>query len=283
MPKGAKPDHSGLVGTALDYRLRMDLPSFDFTDSKAQTGLDILKRRPNITPNGQHVHAVLEDAMAFAYLTFQELKPEPLSMGRACVVLAWCENIYRAGPRALSGAFGDLVRQTKNAQDLMLGIHEALLVDIALMHHVVSPQLDEWNQQIDEGLPFVGNPNFAGSKLVGGADADFLVGDTLVELKTSDRWSRPRLREALLQLVAYTMLDLEDEYRIRRVALLLPRKSFMEVWRLSDLVGFDINTELQTIRDKCSELLHQHSAEVLVTVREKMPRRISDSQSPTGT
>ncbi len=78
------------------------------------------------------------------------------------------------------------------------------------------------------------NPTFSGSKDVGGADADLIVGKTLIDIK-STKSARLR-REDLYQLVGYTLLDYEDVFGLDEVALYLARRPKMVSWRLRPLL-----------------------------------------------
>lgn len=64
--------------------------------------------------------------------------------------------------------------------------------------------------------PVVVGPVFAGSGDVGGADADLLVGRTLLEVKT--RGKLELQQRHLHQLVAYALLDYDNEYAIGQLA-----------------------------------------------------------------
>jgi len=75
-----------------------------------------------------------------------------------------------------------------------------------------------------KGMPFSGNPTFAGSLDVGGADADFIIGDVLFDLKTVSDVASSGWRKWLTQIVGYTLLDYDDRWRIRGLALWLPRQ-----------------------------------------------------------
>lgn len=248
--------HAVVVGTALDYRLRMDLPEFDFVETVAQRGLDILAANTSVVHRGKHIHKVLEEALGFAYLTWKDQGSDPLSLDRASVPLAWCESIVRAGPyEALSGELGRKIKRAKNAFELMMGIDDALLFDIALMRRSIGPLLDEWNRSIAAGVEYVPNPTFLGSVAVGGGDADWVVGDLLVELKTREEITSPWLRDTLFQLLGYTLLDLDDSLGIRRVGILLPRQPFFAVWTLDDLLNEGADEALPRLRADFADLL----------------------------
>lgn len=258
IPKDAKDRHSHatVAGTALDYRLRMDLPDFDFAETVAQRGLDVLASDTTVVHRGKHIHEVLEMALGFAFLTLNDKKRDPLSLDRASIPLAWCESIARTGPHAaLSGALGRRVKRAKSAVDLMLNIDDPLLFDIALMRRAVEPLLDEWNRGFKAGIDYVANPRFLGSLAVGGADADWAVGDMLVELKTREEITSPWLRDTLFQLLGYALLDLDDSLGIRRVGILLPRQPFFAVWTLDDLLQEAADEALPRLRAAFADLL----------------------------
>jgi hypothetical protein len=251
-----RQSHAAVAGTALDYRLRMDLPNFGFLDTVAQMGLDLLAADPGVVHRGKHIHKVLEEALGFAYLTWKEPDTDPLSLDRASVPLAWCESIARTGPHAaLSGELGRQIKRAKNAVDLMMSIDDWLLFDIALMRRAVGPLLDEWNRCIEAGGDYVPNPRFLGSGAVGGADADWVVGDMLVDLKTREEITSPWIRKTLFQLLGYALLDLDDSLGIRRVGILLPRQPYFAVWALDDLLGEDASQALPSLRADFAVLL----------------------------
>jgi hypothetical protein len=248
--------HAVVAGAALDYRLRMDLPEFDFAETVAQRGLDILAANIGVVHRGKHIHAVLEEALGFAYLTWKDQGSDPLSLDRASVPLAWCESIARIGPyEALSGELGRRIKRAKNAVDLLLGIDEDLLLDIAQMRMPIRTLLDEWKRNIQDGAEYVPNPSFLGSAIVGGADADWVIGDLLVELKTREEITSPWLRDTLFQLLGYTLLDLDDSLGVRRVGILLPRQPFFAVWTLDDLLHEDADEVLPRLRGDFADLL----------------------------
>jgi hypothetical protein len=253
----ARQSHATLAGMALDYRLRMDLPGFDFVETMARRGLDVLAGDLGVVHRGKHIHKTLEQAaLGLSYLTWKDRESHPLSLARASVPLAWCESIARTGPeRALSGDLGRQIKRAKSAVDLMMSIDDGLVFDIAIMRNAVGPLLDTWNQSIEGGLDYVPNPSFLGSVAVGGADADWVLGDTLVELKTREEITNPWIRDTLFQLLGYALLDLEDSFGIRRVGILLPRQPFFAAWNLEDLLDDDADAALPRLRADFSILL----------------------------
>jgi hypothetical protein len=253
-----RKNHASVAGTALDYRLRMDLPGFDFEHTVAQRGLDRLDADPEVVHRGKLIYNVLKEALGLAYRTLQEPDSHPLSLARASVPLAWCESIVRAGPHdALSGDLGRKIRRAKDCVTLMMSIDESLIFDIAVMHKAVAPLLEEWNQDIAAGMQYRPNPGFLGSQAVGGADADWAIGDLLVDLKTREQITNPWIRDTLFQLLGYALLDLDDSLGIRRVGILLPRQPYFAVWSLDDLLNADASEALPRLRADFAVLLSE--------------------------
>jgi hypothetical protein len=250
--------HASVAGIALDYRLRMELPGFDFEQTVAKRGLERLAADPSVIHRGKHIHNLLNDAFNLEYLTLQEKDPHPLSLARASVPLAWCESIARGGPiDALSGNLGKQIKRAKDSVALLMGIDEPLIFDIARMHRVVAPILEEWNLEIAAGGQYQPNPSFLGSPVVGGADADWVVGDMLVELKTREEITNPWIRDTLFQLLGYALLDLDDSMGIRRVGILLPRQPFLAFWSLDDLLDADAGEALPRLRADFAIVLNE--------------------------
>ena len=89
---------------------------------------------------------------------------------------------------------------------------------------------------ISGSVPYFANPMFAGSIAIGGADADFVIGDTLFELKAIKALAPAAVRKALQQLVGYCLLDLDDRYGIRSVGVYFVRQEWVCSWPLWRLV-----------------------------------------------
>jgi hypothetical protein len=251
-----RTSHSVEVGMALDYCIRMDLPGFDISQTAAQRGLDHLAADPDVVHRGKHIHRLLQDCVSFTFLTLKEADSHPLSLARASVHLAWCESIMRAGPQvALTGSLGRKIKRAMDAVELSMSIDSDVIFDIAELHKTVAPLLDKWKQDVAAGAGYTPNPHFLGSTAVGGADADLAIGDTLVDLKTREEITNPWLRETLLQLLGYALLDLDDSLNIRKVGILLPRQPYFAVWTLEDLLGTDAEIALPSLREEFAVLI----------------------------
>jgi hypothetical protein len=82
--------------------------------------------------------------------------------------------------------------------------------------------------------PAVADPALSGASLVGAADADLLVGSTLLEVKAIlDRKISLRYMQ---QLVAYALLDLDDRHGMTHVAFYNARYGRLVTWDLPSLL-----------------------------------------------
>ncbi len=79
------------------------------------------------------------------------------------------------------------------------------------------------------------NPVFAGSSAIGGGDADFIIADTLFELKTTKTLDASAVRDALLQLLGYSLLDYDDKFELRRIGVYFARYAWVMAWPLWEL------------------------------------------------
>jgi hypothetical protein len=144
-------------------------------------------------------------------------------LDRMSLVLAWCESFYRAGiGTVVDGNLGKQLRTAENGAGLLDSIEPRMIADIAALRVSAVPQVNSWNAEVTDGARFEPNPNFVGSDLVGGADADWMVGDVLIDCKTSERLTNPWIRNTLFQLLGYTLLDFEDSLHIRQLAIWVP-------------------------------------------------------------
>jgi len=75
------------------------------------------------------------------------------------------------------------------------------------------------------------NPTFAGSLDVGGADADFIVDDCLIDMKATI--SSQVRADFLYQLAGYLLLDYNDAYHITSVGIYMVRQGLLLKWDVS--------------------------------------------------
>lgn len=235
-------------GTAFDIRTRIALGGFDVRTSSVAAGVNQLSLLATQVENGQHRAQIISEAFTIA----ESLLQNPSSnddLNLASILLAHGEQIYRAGPAALNGALGTACDQARDGQQFVDNISPHDLRDLDRLFRASSEQISRWKHQIDGGIRFDSDLGFDGSSLVGGADADWLIGDTLIDCKVYGALTVSRLRDFLRQLLGYVMLDLNDVLKIRHVGIWLPRQGRMQTWSLSYLLDGDPEKLLPKLRD----------------------------------
>ncbi|UNK69404.1 hypothetical protein [Microbacterium sp. H1-D42] len=247
VPAGDAVDRP-LSGTAFDIRARIELGGFDPAASTSAAGVDALPRVAALVENGEHRAAVLSDAFRVG----DELLRQPADasdLTRASVLFAYCEQVYRGGADALAGVLGAACDEVEDGLGLAQAIPDAALEDVEALLEAARPQIDVWSERIAAGTRFEPNPRFSGARLLGGADGDWMIGETLIDCKVYGGLSIAKLRDFLRQLLGYVMLDLEDALRIREVGVWLPRQQELKTWSLGQLLGDDPETLLPKLRE----------------------------------
>lgn len=235
------------AGTAVDFRARIALGGFDPFESAAALGVVQLPAYAGDVANGAHRVRVLAEAFDIAARILQQPVDES-ELDRAALLLAHCEQVYRVGAKALDGKTGAALDDVGSGHGFASSLDDSSLADLRALMTADAPHVTQWRRAIAAGERYEPNPIFAGSSLVGGADADWLIGDTLIESKAYATVSVAQLRSFLRQLLGYTMLDLNDALGIRHVALWLPRQSVTRVWSLRALLGGDPEQLLPNLR-----------------------------------
>jgi hypothetical protein len=139
-------------------------------------------------------------------------------LARDCVVLAMLESVYRIGQVRFDLA------PAREQHSLLALASEPAVEDVMNLRRSSATMLGRLDLT---SRPCVPNPTFAGSHDIGGADADFILGDCLWEVKTTKNLDATAVRNSLLQLVGYTLLDYDDAYGIRRVCGYFARHDYL--------------------------------------------------------
>ena len=174
-------------------------------------------------------------------------------INRYCIVLALMESVYRAGPKEGNPLVGHEFGDT----NALLGIAQSHWLD----------DLRELSWKFYDNciyllyLSHVLNPNFDGSIDVGGADADLIVGDMLIDIKTS---KRPTIDlKWLRQLLGYMLLDYSDHHEISSIGLYMARQGILVSWSLEEVVKglcADNTTSIKELREQFQECVKDFQA-----------------------
>ena len=123
-----------------------------------------------------------------------------------------------------------------------------MLEDIARLRIVNQRQIKHWRLRMRHGAFFISNPSFSGDFLVGGADGDWFIDDTLFDCKVKDTITAPWVRKALMQLLGYLILDLDNDYQTKCIGIWLPRQATVKTWTIEEILGNDAGTILAKAR-----------------------------------
>lgn len=269
------PWELGLIGTALDYRIRFSLGTAQISDLIAARSVSSLCGMP-YDPRSPAPSRALSSWLGsdsperqvgeagWRFLTETDAaltRISPVGWARAgsaeaellrrCLVLACLDPIYRAGvpPQIF---LQPRVCQTPEA--LMAAIRPSWLADLGdlTLLYLPSAEAQGWFQTRSRHL----NPTFSGSRDVA-ADADLILDHTLIDIKTV---TQPRriLTETLRQLLGYTLLDYDDRFEIRSVGIYLGRHGRLLSWSLEELFGHAVTPdELAAHRRDFASLLRR--------------------------
>lgn len=228
----------GLVGTAFDYRLRMYFSPTATTKgyTVAELGADRavtcaveLARadRERLADTSRATLGRVAEILAGAGVVGRRLSQgDENQVNRACIVLALFEQCYRVRPRPDFAIVQALIA----GQDAIFGLVRSEWVDDL---RVLSWRFHETQAAILTSKSFFLNPVFLGSIDVGGADGDLIVDGELIDITTS---RQPLARAKLFEIIAYALLDYEDQYVIRTASVYVARRGVRTRWSLDDLM-----------------------------------------------
>jgi hypothetical protein len=227
-----------LVGTAFDYLLRFYVERLNPDAITTKWIAELAISHPlsplltNVVVDGESdriwftetdqtrkVRQMIEQAKkAYAeYLSFGEVTN---SLLKSTLLLAQLDPIYRAG-----------------IVDENLGtVHKEDVSDLRKLISIVDPNIFRVRELC------LLNPGFGeGSTLVGGADADLVIDDTIIDIKTTKRLELQRRH--FDQLVGYYVLheigglgELRPKPDITRVAIYFSRHAYLHVLDLDEII-----------------------------------------------
>jgi len=152
-------------------------------------------------------------------------------LARYCLVLALFEQLYRAGPERCRNSPLFAPDPKSTAAELLWIPQETVIEDLCTLSFLF---FDRHSKLLRK--PSALNPVFAGSADVDGADADLLVDNCLVEIKTTKNPSDD-IRRTLCQLLGYALLDYDDRYQIRELGIYFSRQGVLCRCSLKDLLA----------------------------------------------
>lgn len=217
----------GLVGTATDYRVRWLWPHGP-ADDLVGVGLGAYTAftRERADEFASEVDTV---ATPLAGSTSWDEDAADERLTRLALVVGRLEAAWRSKYPIDPDKTG--IRPDMSLEEMMAAQRADLVDDIRRIITAGRTNL----HPLLVSVPIILNPVFSQSLLVGGADADFVAGGCLVELKTTARPSMAA--NELRQLVTYALLDDIDAHKIRDVALFFIRRPQYLKWNLDTLLA----------------------------------------------
>ena len=241
VPLGARR-HAALIGMAFDYRVRLHLGD-NIGESTVLNG-GIMRMQFA----GSGIGPTIDSAWAawMAQLLRDAPAGDDLTLSRTSVVLAWLDAGFRSG-----GRWSDGMRSIAKSIDqydapgwhhFTDSVDEEIASEVSALYRIVKNRLPA------KGA--VCGPQFAGSRAVGGADADLIAAKCLYDIKTTVN-PREKLVMDLRQLIGYALLDWDNEFDLARVGFCYPRQAVWMSWPLPELImecTGSRSADLQTLR-----------------------------------
>lgn len=158
----------------------------------------------------------------------QPTDDEERTLACICLVLSVFESFRRSGGRGWPPSFynGSLPQDASGLLDM---IPDSWVRDVTELTKGFVDSHADWH-----GKPATLNPVLAGSRYVGGADADIVIDGCLWEIKTT--FLRKAPGKWFYQLLGYVLLDFDDALSIDHAGLLFPRQGAEISWPLSRLI-----------------------------------------------
>lgn len=254
-----RPDWAAL-GHAIDYRLRLFLGRP--LGLAVQAGV-ALAGQPTLVdgaPAGPVCEALLEAGEDLLAEIDQTLaapgRADEERTSRLCFVAAHYEALYRRGQHSRHGLLAAATRTT-TLEDLAAAVPDYAVTDLAEQMRLAEPVFALWLSLPQEQR--VCGPVFTGSTDLGGADADYILGGTLIDCKAT---TRPRHlgRDEIHQLAGYLLLDYDNQYGIEEVGLYYARQGALVTWTTEEfLKRLGTNAPLPRLRTQFRDHLQRAS------------------------
>ncbi len=211
-----------LIGTAFDYLLRFYLQHLNpNTIHKehwvAELALPLIKNNSPLLRKGQEIVAQAKERLRVFLATGGQMED---ALIESAILLAQLDPIFRAGV----------------GHENVGHVDDDDIQDVKNLISIVNPDIFRANQ-----LCLI-NPTFGGgSILVGGADADVLIDETLIDIKTT---KNPSFQRAYFdQLMGYYALhqigsigELTPKPEIKKVATYFSRHAFLYILNVEEMV-----------------------------------------------
>ena len=231
------------IGTAIDYRIRLELGLQPYESPVIQSGIQLM--RMSGTDNTAEERSAWAEALKWYLFDIGEHSTEELA--QMSILLAHLDAGFRSG-----GIWAeDMVNIAKGGTEDNPPTFEKLLAVAKPEETSEVVQMEALAKQVilpsQTGQTLLG-PEFAGSYFVNGADADLIIGHTLYDIKTSQN-PRSKLTEMVRQIIGYALLDWQDEYLLQKAGFYFSRQGETVAWNLQELLARTATSSDTTLAD----------------------------------
>lgn len=247
----------GLIGHAIDYRIRYYFGVTPWKQLVASRGALCYARLPTremrspvlmASAFGRELDLCLARCQPVGRALDADAERE---LARYCLAMGLFEVAYRAPAQGLGPGSPLTARPLPvTPEQILARIEDAWTCDVVALSGLFR---DRFCDRLTE--PAILNPTFLGNHDVGGADADLILGDCLLEIKTTMDTSIKG--DWLYQLLGYVLLDYDDTHGIRNLGIYFARQGLLLHWLLGDMLDVICGgnaIDLMTLRQEFRKL-----------------------------
>ena len=239
------------LGHAIDFRLRLSLGcplgnSVTAGIAAIGAGWPLRGAPPPAAREALQACGAALVAQVHSYLAAPGSVPDEY-LARLCFVAAFYEDVYRTGEVRRYSMLASATADT-TLRALVTAVPGYVPEDIGQQMELSDGPFARFRALPPTAVTC--GPEFAGSRDIGGADADFILGGLLLDCKAT---TMPRKLGAdeISQLAGYLLLDYPNQHAIRDVGLYLSRQGAIISWKVPtflELLG--ATASLPTLRRK---------------------------------
>jgi hypothetical protein len=177
-----------------------------------------------------------------------------------CYAGAWFDGLYRTGDihHERNQELRYAASTSDDLDDMLTAIPPIAITNMALLiHRASNSDLANLRQHTAGTRLCIPGPCFAGSFDVGGADADLIADDLLLESKAHANPAATAC-DTLRQLLGYLLLDYDDSYQIAQVGIYYGRHAHLIHWAIPDLLrATGCSQGIIDLRLRCAKALQE--------------------------
>ena len=241
-----------LVGTTFPYVFQWLFEPLDFCTAHARLGVDRGFTEEWVVTMPEVASLIIEIGNFDTSLEHRI---------RYSILLAWFEQFGRSlmyMPEPLVYVQNNMLKENIEPWDIVEKLLEFIPMPVVVDVMQLVMYVDQvWGEDLKHS--FIFNPSLAGSRDVGGADADWITRSYLYECKCIKQ-PRPFGRQILLQTLSYILLDYENQHDIGGFGWYFVRQRFRIEKTFSEIFPkIGLNEDISWYRDNLKLTLSANS------------------------